>query len=141
MTFSLLSWIPADGLLSKWLLFVSVLSVFNTAQAYFRPLGLTRRLYDRRPQEVTPLASRMFGCWTLVSAVVRFYGAYHLRNPAIYGLLFATYLIAFTHYATEIWVFRSASIRGPALSPVIVATCSLVWMWCAAEQYTGARFF
>ncbi|KAJ1987255.1 ergosterol biosynthesis protein [Dimargaris cristalligena] len=135
------SWIPDDGLLPKWLLFVSVLSIFNTAQAYARPLALTRRVYNQAAHEVTPLTSRMFGCWTLVSAVVRLYAAYHIRNPVVFGLLAWTFGIAWVHYFTELFVFRSARLLGPALSPVIVATTSLVWMYSTADYYIGAKAF
>ncbi|KAJ1979068.1 ergosterol biosynthesis protein [Dimargaris xerosporica] len=136
------AWLPQDeGLLPKWLWLVAVVSIFNTLQTYIQPLVLTRRLYNAQPHQVTPLTARFFGCWTLVSAVVRFYGAYNLRNPVMFSLLVWTFAIAFTHYFTEIVVFRSARLLGPALSPVVVATTSLVWMWSTYEYYLGPRPF
>ncbi|KAG5462763.1 MAG: Erg28 like protein-domain-containing protein [Olpidium bornovanus] len=60
-----------DGALPKWLLLVSATSFFNTAQNYLLPVKLTRRVYSSDRKAVTPLASRLFGTWTLASANLR----------------------------------------------------------------------
>lgn len=33
-----------------------------------------------------------------------------------------TYLIAFAHFASELFIFRTAKFMSPALSPVIVSS-------------------
>lgn len=77
------------------------LAVFNGIQNYLTT-SLTRRVYARKPtlgkptcaslrrvvkktlpdfrkaRTVNPLQARLFGVWTLMSAAVRIYAAYHL---------------------------------------------------------------
>ncbi|ELU40396.1 Erg28 domain-containing protein [Rhizoctonia solani AG-1 IA] len=72
----------AAGLLPKWQLVVSSLAVFNTVQN-FVTLSLTKRIYSKQPQNVTALQSRTFAIWTLTSAILRFYCAYHV-NEKVY---------------------------------------------------------
>ncbi|KAG6878215.1 hypothetical protein C0993_010635 [Termitomyces sp. T159_Od127] len=44
-----------------------------------------------------------------------------------------TYLIAFGHFSSEWLIYRSASMSPGLLSPIIVSTTSLIWMF---NQYT-----
>lgn len=41
------------GYLPKWLLFISVVSVFNSIQTYVSGIELTRRVYENKPAETT----------------------------------------------------------------------------------------
>ncbi|KAG6331464.1 hypothetical protein ID866_7623 [Astraeus odoratus] len=117
-----------EGLLPKWQLLVAVMAFFNTVQN-FATLRLTRRLYMRVPPNyVTALQARTFAVWTLTSAVVRGYAAYHLHDKRIYDIVLFTYLIAFGHFSSEILIFRTARLDSAVISPVIVSTVSLVWM-------------
>lgn len=124
------------GLLPKWQLFVGVVAVLNTLQN-FLTLKFTRRIYNAVPpaQPVTALQARTFAVWTLTSAVVRVYAAYHIQNKVIYDMALMTYLIAFAHFSSEIFIFRTAKIGPPVLSPCIVATTSLVWMISQYDFY------
>jgi hypothetical protein len=39
-----------------------------------------------------------------------------------------TYFIAFAHFASEVLIFRTASVKGPTAAPFIVASkCSKIW--------------
>ncbi|KIM68420.1 hypothetical protein SCLCIDRAFT_20331 [Scleroderma citrinum Foug A] len=117
-----------EGLLPKWQLFITVMALFNTVQN-FATLKLTRRLYMRVPSNsVTGLQARTFAVWTLTSAVVRGYAAYHIHDKTIYDMALFTYLIAFGHFSSEVLIFRTARLDSPAISPVIVSTVSLIWM-------------
>ncbi|KAL4064516.1 hypothetical protein J3A83DRAFT_4361003 [Scleroderma citrinum] len=117
-----------DGLLPKWQLLVAVMALFNTIQN-FTTLKLTRKLYMRvPPNHVTALQARTFAVWTLTSAVVRAYAAYHIQDKTIYDIALFTYLIAFGHFSSEILIFRTARLDSAAISPVIVSTVSLLWM-------------
>ncbi|KAH7907934.1 Erg28 like protein-domain-containing protein, partial [Hygrophoropsis aurantiaca] len=125
----------AAGLLPKWQLIVASMAVFNTIQN-FSTLKLTRKIYTGvPPTSVTPLQARTFAVWTLTSAVVRGYAAYNIHNKIIYDMALFTYLIAFGHFTSEIFIFKTAKIMGPVLSPVIVSTLSLVWMLQQYEHY------
>lgn len=125
----------ASGLLPKWQLLVAVMAVFNTAQN-FATLKLTRRIYDRVPEHlVTPLQARTFAIWTLTSAVVRFYAAYHINEKVVYDMALFTYLLAFGHFSSELLIFRTAKLNAGVISPVIVSTTSLIWMFRQYDFY------
>ncbi|KAI0254960.1 Erg28-like protein [Lactifluus subvellereus] len=128
-----------DGYLPIWQVVVAGAALFNTVQT-FLTLHLTKRLYNNVPetQPVTPLQARTFGIWTLTASVVRLYAAYNIQNKAIYDMALLTYLFAFAHFSSEILIFRTARIGIPILSPVIVATTSLVWMISQYDFYVKA---
>lgn len=84
------------GYLPKWLLFISIVSVFNSIQTYVSGLELTRKVYERKPTETTHLSARTFGTWTFISCVIRFYGAMYLNEPHIFELVFMSYMLALT---------------------------------------------
>jgi hypothetical protein len=155
---SLLSYLPQhDGILPKWLLFVSscrrtlkylkmltsfplqvsLVSVLNSAQAY-STLHYTQRVYSgssslpKTPAStaspVTPLSARTFGTWTFISSVIRLYAAYHISNPQVYQLALWTYGIAWAHFMSEWWVFGTTKWGAGLAGPVFVSTGSLIWM-------------
>ncbi|KTW25583.1 hypothetical protein T552_03444 [Pneumocystis carinii B80] len=68
-----------EGYLPKWNLIISIIAFFNTIQTYIS-LKLTQRVYSGAYDQVNPLGTRLFGTWTLVSVIIRFYGAYHMSN-------------------------------------------------------------
>ncbi|KAF2847018.1 ergosterol biosynthesis protein-like protein [Plenodomus tracheiphilus IPT5] len=137
MSSSILSYLPpAEGLLPKWLLFVAVISIANSAQAY-TTLTFTSRVYNPSPidppptipKHVTALSSRTFGTWTLLTSLVRLYAAYNINDPAMYQLAMWTYGVAWAHFMSEWWVFGTTRWGKPLAGPVVVANLSLVWMW------------
>ncbi|KAI5788372.1 erg28p [Geopyxis carbonaria] len=127
----------AEGVLPKWLLFISAVAVFNSVQNY-STLSLTRRVYANRPQEVTNVSSRTFGTWTLLSAIVRAYAAYNIGNAAVYDICLWSYLIAGFHFVTEWLVFGTAKFGSGLIGPLIVSSSSVVWMLTQRAFYTGA---
>ncbi|TDL25542.1 Erg28-like protein, partial [Rickenella mellea] len=127
----------ADGLLPKWQLLVAAMAFFNSAQNFWT-LKLTRRVYNNAPAEVSALQARTFAVWTLTAGIVRLYCAYHVNEKVVYDLTLFTYLMAFSHFVSEIVFFRTASLIGPAFSPVVVATSSLIWMLTQYNFYVKA---
>ncbi|QLG73827.1 hypothetical protein HG535_0F03380 [Zygotorulaspora mrakii] len=125
------------GNLPKWLLFISVVSVFNSIQTYVSGLELTRRVYENKPSQTTSLSARTFGTWTFVSCVIRFYGAFYLNEPHIYQLTFISYLIAIGHFGSELLIFRTCKLGKGFMGPLVVASTSLIWMYTQKEFYTG----
>ncbi|KAF8415016.1 Erg28-like protein [Boletus edulis BED1] len=127
-----------EGLLPKWQLIVATMAIFNTVQN-FATLTLTRRLYTGvAPTSITELHARTFAAWTLTSAVVRGYAAYNIHTKVIYDMALFTYLIAFAHFTSELFIFRTAKFNLPVLGPVIVSTASLVWMLQQYDFYVKA---
>lgn len=131
--------------LGKWLVVVSVASMFNTAQCFIDPTAkLTGKIYANKPKQVTSLTSRMFGTWTALSAIIRLYGAYNLKDArfvillkisyefiilrlntsySAYFLTLSTFAVALGHFLSELFYYRTADIKSPGvISPLIVAS-------------------
>lgn len=138
---SLLPQVPAQGgKLPGWVLFISVVSIFNSCQTYLKKdLTLTREVYSTAPRtEVTNLSARTFGTWTALTSIVRFYAAYNLvNNPQMYDLCIWTYVVALGHFASEWLVFGNCKLGKGLAGPLIVASTSLVWMFSQRSYYLG----
>ncbi|PGH10982.1 hypothetical protein AJ79_05133 [Helicocarpus griseus UAMH5409] len=133
---SLFSYLPQhEGLLPKWLFFVSIVSVLNSSQAYLNPTTYTAQLYNNAPANA--VQSRTFGTWTFLSSVIRAYAAFYVNEPHVYDLAMWTYGIAFAHFVSEWLVFGSARAKGRFVSPLFVASGSLVWMATQRGWYLG----
>lgn len=126
-----------EGLLPKWMLFVSAVSVFNSVQCYMGDLSLSRRVYNAKPEQVTALSNRTFGTWTAAVAFVRFYAAYNLSNPAVYSIAFSTYLIAGFHFLCEWLIFGTAKLGKGLLGPLFVAGVTTFWMYQVRDAWTA----
>ncbi|WPG98988.1 ergosterol 28 [Acrodontium crateriforme] len=140
---------PDDGLLSKWLLFISVVSIGNSVQAYFSLAG-TREVYagpvpvtaaekaaakKDSLSPVTDLSARTFGTWTALSAIIRLYAAYNITNAVVYELALWTFGLAWIHFATEWLVFGTARWGRGLAGPVCVATGTGAWMLAQWGSY------
>ncbi|KIY72362.1 Erg28-like protein [Cylindrobasidium torrendii FP15055 ss-10] len=123
----------ASGLLPKWMLFVAFTAVFNSVQN-FVTTKLTQQVYSN--VHVTSIQARTFAVWTLASAAIRMYAAYNITEKHVYDLALISYLIAFGHFASEILIFKSTGFNRGSISPVIVSTVSLIWMFQQYEFYT-----
>ncbi|KAJ5881588.1 uncharacterized protein N7529_000260 [Penicillium soppii] len=129
-----LTYLPQfEGILPKWLVFVSVVSALNSVQAYCSP-QYTSQLYSNGQVPASPLSGRVFGTWTFLSAVIRMTAAYNIDNPVAYNLAMWTYGIALTHFVGEL-IVGNATLKGRFLSPLIVASASLAWMITQREVY------
>ncbi|KAF6013879.1 hypothetical protein HII13_001128 [Brettanomyces bruxellensis] len=126
----------APGILPKWLFFISVVSVFNSVQTYVN-LALTKQVYANKPEEVTPLSARTFGTWTLISAIIRYFAAYHINDINVYNICIASYCVALWHFGSEWLYYKSCKFDKGLFGPLIVSTCSIAWMLSQREFYTG----
>ncbi|KHN99812.1 transmembrane domain-containing protein [Metarhizium album ARSEF 1941] len=85
--------------------------------------------------QVTPLAGRLFGTWTLITSIVRCYAAYNLHIGPVYNIAYWTYIVALGHFASEKFVFKSMTFGLPQAFPFALATCALIWMPLVREHY------
>jgi hypothetical protein len=127
---------PNQGLLPPWLLLISAVSLFNSAQNY-TTTSLTKRIYAEQPKQTTSLSARTFGTWTALSSVIRLYAAYHITNPQVYQIALYSYMIAWAHFLSEWLIFRTAKLGAGLAGPLVVATTSIVWMVSQREFYVG----
>lgn len=124
----------ASGFLPKWQFFVAATALFNSVQNLFGTT-LTKQVYAGKPAEVTGLQARTFASWTLVSAIVRLYGAYYIHEKAVYELAMWTYAVAMLHFVSEWLVFGSAKLSRGLIGPLIIAPLSLTWMVAQYDHY------
>jgi len=113
--------------LSWWLTFVSLLSFFGSAQAFYSLTLLKSNQFSLTPEQVSPIAGRLFGCWTLVASLVRLSCAFDLANKTLYRLTLQTFYVALGFYGTEVFLFHTVPL-GNALPPFVVASTSILWM-------------
>ena len=88
--------------------------------------------------QVTPLAARLQGTYTVVSAMVRLYAAYHLRLAPVYQMALWTYVVALAHFASELLVYRTARPAAPVFMPFLFASTGIVWMLAQYDFYVEA---
>jgi hypothetical protein len=89
----------------------------------------------RTQDQVTPLAARLFGTYTLISAIVRLYASYHLNIEPVYMMAMSTYLVALGHFTLEYFVYRTFHLGGPQIMPFFFATLGTVWMVMQKDFY------
>ena len=104
----------------------------NSIQCYIT-LAYTKRLYPRTT--VTALSARTFSAWSSLAALIRIYTAYHISDPLWYQMSLWSYLIVLVHFLSEWLVFGTTEIGAPFLSPMIVASTSLIWMLVQWNAY------
>ncbi|KAJ2347771.1 ergosterol biosynthesis protein [Coemansia sp. RSA 2618] len=127
-----------EGGLPKFIWLSAAFSVFNAVQCMLQPLGLTRKIYSRQPQQVTPLTSHLFAAWTALSAILRYKCAFNIGDPLLFDITFWSYVIAGAHFMSECVVFRTVKVPGPVLSTFAVAITSIVWMIKDRDLYIQA---
>merc|ERR1712007_59470 len=129
--------IPATpGYLPKWILFISVVAIFNSLQTYTN-ISLTKKVYANKPEEVSSLSARTFGTWTLVSAIIRAYAAFNMTDVHVYNLCIVSYIIALWHFGSEWLIFKTCKFDKGLFGPLIVSTLSITWMILQKDYYTG----
>ncbi|SPN98490.1 probable ERG28 - involved in synthesis of ergosterol [Cephalotrichum gorgonifer] len=85
--------------------------------------------------QVTPLAARLFGTWTLLASIVRLYAAYNLHIGPVYDMAVWTYVVALGHFGSELFIFKSMTFGKPQFFPFLFATTALIWMPTVKEHY------
>ncbi|KAJ2966360.1 hypothetical protein NUW58_g10679 [Xylaria curta] len=88
--------------------------------------------------QVTPLAARLFGTYTFISAIVRIYASYNLHLAPVYNIAIWTYIVALFHFSSEWAVFRTAYLGPPILFPFFFATVGIIWMTSQYSFYVTA---
>ncbi len=99
--------------------------------------SLVRKVYSSAPPaELSPLSSRTFGTWNLLSTVVRVYAAFHINEPTVYTLALWTYIIAVAHFVAEFFVFKTAGGKG-MLAAEMTPVVTIIMMLTQRESYTA----
>lgn len=123
----------AQGFLPGWLFFISSVSLFNSVQCYFST-DLTKKVYSQAT-DITPISVRTFGTWTLITSVVRLYGAWYPNIEPIYQLTLASFIVANLHFNIEWLVYKNCKFDKGLLGPFLVSTVSIIWMVYQYDHY------
>ena len=68
---------------------------------------------------------------------MRLYAAYHINEPHMYQLAFATFVAANLHFMSE-WLYYKTAKWGAGLTgPIIIGAVSSVWMLAQWDYYTN----
>ena len=101
---------------------MAFLAIGSTVSAY-RSTSIAEGIYVTDKRQITPLSSRTFGTWTLVSGFIRVVAAYRIDVPELYALTLANFVISLGHFMVEWLWFGTTDFRA-------------VWLSCAFEITT-----
>mmetsp|Transcript_23444 Transcript_23444/g.73021 ORF Transcript_23444/g.73021 Transcript_23444/m.73021 type:complete len:141 (+) Transcript_23444:107-529(+) len=115
-------------LLSAWLYVVAALRILSVVVGITNAAIFRDRLFSKAQGQVSPLYGRTFSTWTFTTCVLCVLTA---RNPDPHAPIFTATLFSFVsalaHFSTELLWFETMTL-GNALSPLVVASISIVWM-------------
>lgn len=114
--------------LRAWVGVVAVMALGSAVQCFLNAQYPQQRIYILQPSEATPLLSRMFGVWTLLAAVVRFAFAANPYNKSLFVVTFLSFLLAFGHFASEVFIYGTADLSFGSIAPLLVSGISALWM-------------
>lgn len=112
---------------SYWLFVVSFMSLFGTLQAFYSTTLLRQYQFNKAQHEVTPLAGRLFGCWTTLATLLRVCCAWDPSNVTVYRLTIGTFILAMGLYSHAFLIARSISLRN-VMMPMVFAVPSFIWL-------------
>jgi hypothetical protein len=107
---------------------VAVTAVANTLRCYTSTTFIGDNIFKLAPDEATGVASRAFGTWTALSAVIRLMFALNPRNREIRQLTLFTFVLAFGYFASEVFVYKVAPLTFGTVAPLAISSITAVWM-------------
>ncbi|KAL2193634.1 hypothetical protein P885DRAFT_72023 [Corynascus similis CBS 632.67] len=103
--------------------------------AIVKPASSTGKDSEKAKDQVSPLAARLFGTWTFLAGLIRFYASYELENRALYQLAIWTHVIAAVHFTSEMLVLKTVRFSGPQAFPFLAAYGGSLWMILQYNHY------
>ena len=100
-----------------------------------KPASTSGKDADKAKDQVTPLGARVFGTYTFMAGIIRFYACYDLSNPLLYKLAIWTHIIAAAHFTSEMFVYKTMKFSGPQGFPFAAAYGGLCWMLMQYSHY------
>jgi hypothetical protein len=93
---------------------------------------------DAKAQDqVSPLAARLFGTYTIMAGIIRIYASYDLGNQSLYQLALWTHIIAAVHFTSETLVYKTIKFSGPQIFPFLAAYGGGLWMVLQYGHYVN----
>lgn len=102
--------------LRGWLGAMFLISFANSIQSFVDIKFLSKSIYTSSPGSVNPLMARLFGMWTLVSALLRICCAIDFNNRMLYHITVFSFLLSTGHFLGELLLFQTA---GPGIGIIM----------------------
>jgi len=96
--------------LQGWVFVVGLMALGNTISCYVDHSFLASRLYTGAPDRASDLAARLFGIWTLMSALLRLSCAVLITNRALFNLTLMSFVVVILHYLSEVFVYQTGTL-------------------------------
>lgn len=97
----------------------------------------TEKNAGKAQDQVTPLAARVFGVWTILAGIVRIYTARDVHNRALYELSLITHMVAAIHFSSELLFFKTLKLSGPQFFPLAAGFGGTIWMTLQYGHYVS----
>lgn len=102
------------------------------------PASATGKDVEKSRDQVTPLAARLFGVYTILAGIIRVYGAYRVHDPVLYQLCLITHVLAATHFSSEIVFFKTLKLSWEQAFPLSAGFGGSIWMALQYHNYVRA---
>jgi hypothetical protein len=113
-------------------------ATFNPEDSVAKLVAAPAQTKDKNASDqLTPLAGRLFGTYTVVAALVRLYAAYNITAQPMYDLAMWTYVVALGHFVSEFLVYKTMDFGLPQFFPFTVSTSGLIGMTLVRSHYIG----
>lgn len=90
---------------------------------------------EKAKDQVTPLAARLMGIYTLLAGIIRIYASFRPEDPSLYQLGIWTHVVAAAHFTSELLAFGTLKFSGPQIFPFLAAYGGATWMFLQWGHY------
>ena len=111
--------------LSVWLTLVACLRLFSAVLGYASPSALKDKLFCRT-KVWTDLNARTFAVWTAVTCILTISSACNLHDRTLLLTTFATFVLAFFFFVSELVLYNTVTIRTVA-APLFFSSKHFYW--------------
>ncbi|XP_064646477.1 ergosterol biosynthetic protein 28 homolog [Lineus longissimus] len=130
--------------LRGWVGLVGLMAIGNTIQCFVDPRFVRERLYTASTGRANSLTARLFGMWTLLAAILRICCAIDIHNKSIYNITLISFFLALGHFASEVFIYKTADLTIGIVIPLIVSSFSVLVMvigywWTAPSLETNGH--
>lgn len=107
---------------------MAALRTISVVQGYKGPHTFRQRIFTRRPEQVSPLAGRLFAVWTLVTCFCCLVASQNLDNRPVFLITIFSFLVALFFFALETLWYGTLNLNAVNSIPFFVASISVAWM-------------
>lgn len=103
--------------------------------AVLKPASATGKDSEKAKDQITPLAARLMGIYTLLAGLIRIYTSFRPEDPSLYQLSILTHVVAAVHFTSELLVYKTLKFTGPQAFPFAAAYGGTLWMTLQWAHY------